>query len=1105
MLKCIFLTACLHVLLGVAITVLPRVVYAQNLANIEGNQIDYLEGEGEVQITESITVSGDVPISYAIVEINTGYDPEEDTLVFKGEENVYPLFDEEAGRLFLLSYPAETTRSSAEMQAALRSVFYRNTDEASPRRRSRRITFTVYNQSDAASNTVSRSIAVRGENDPPVLRSPSNDPVVVNSLVQAVPVAEDLQVIDVDDNIIAGATVDIALSRFSDQLIFNDDRDDNIRIQRVEGSNSELILSGEDTRANYQEALRSISISNIFTARGFKGNRRVDMQITDRGGAESNVFSQFIQVADPDNPVNVPPSVKDISVSTEENQPVEFQLQQFLSSYSDAENSRLDFIRILSLPAHGVLTLDGVVIDADYIVNDNGVVDRNDLDELEYIPNQGFSGSDKFEWNATDGTEFAANPANVDIVVTLPVTPLSLAIPDNAQVDEDGTTVLPPIIVEASASLPLEVELSVESGQLFLSSVVTPFINGLDTEDSSKLAFSGTAQAVRYLLSGLQYRPNTDVTGSDLLDITVASPNENEEGVLAITIIPIDDPIVLSNIEADTAIYIENSPAVTITNEITLSDPDGATVVKSAVVSVSEGITEEDMLSYTLTGGVTAQQSENQLVFTGEGSLSQYQTILRSVAYENLSEDPQVTFLTFAFQATDENDSISNTVFRTLRVVPADDSTVLTTAEPELLNYVLGSGLTPVYSTITLTDTDSDSLTQLTASFEAGYDPNLDTLVVAIPEGMEVNWNDEEGTLVVTGKNSLQAYQTIIRSLRYQFSSGEPQPNRQLILQVFNDVTPSNIVPRTIQLVANEPPLISSFEKKVAQSSLLAFSVEDFLVNYSDPDDFPNPDQFSSLRVVSLPEQGILTVADDTITSSEVDPLTGGFFINAENITQFSYHPNPDYIGEDSFSWNAFDGAQLATDSALVSLSIVPALAISIPDSLEVCPGETKELLVEVVSGEEPYTYSWSCDRDDCRINSAVNGPAISIAPVETTNYIIWVESAEGLDNVRDTISVTVKDCSGIPLEIPSAFTPNGDGINDQWTFPNAIIFPSIQVSVYNRYGRTVFESNNYQNNWSGTYEGEKLPVGTYYYTIVVNERQNEEVQEYTGTVTLLQ
>jgi len=78
-------------------------------------------------------------------------------------------------------------------------------------------------------------------------------------------------------------------------------------------------------------------------------------------------------------------------------------------------------------------------------------------------------------------------------------------------------------------------------------------------------------------------------------------------------------------------------------------------------------------------------------------------------------------------------------------------------------------------------------------------------------------------------------------------------------------------------------------------------------------------------------------------------------------------------------------------------------------------------------------------------------------------------------------------------------FTPNGDGFNDVW-FVNTtdILFP-IKVTVYNRYGGTVYFSDNYQNDWDGYYKGNPLPQATYYFVI-----EDSNGNFFRGPVTII-
>ena len=75
--------------------------------------------------------------------------------------------------------------------------------------------------------------------------------------------------------------------------------------------------------------------------------------------------------------------------------------------------------------------------------------------------------------------------------------------------------------------------------------------------------------------------------------------------------------------------------------------------------------------------------------------------------------------------------------------------------------------------------------------------------------------------------------------------------------------------------------------------------------------------------------------------------------------------------------------------------------------------------------------------------------------------------------------------CDG--LIINDILTPNGDGINDSWFIINANRFPNAVIKVYNRWGREVFSTIGYNNDWNGTYSGDTLPTGSYYYQVDQN------------------
>lgn len=111
---------------------------------------------------------------------------------------------------------------------------------------------------------------------------------------------------------------------------------------------------------------------------------------------------------------------------------------------------------------------------------------------------------------------------------------------------------------------------------------------------------------------------------------------------------------------------------------------------------------------------------------------------------------------------------------------------------------------------------------------------------------------------------------------------------------------------------------------------------------------------------------------------------------------------------------------------------------------------------------------------------SATNILNPNATPTTTTTYTLRITNAQGCFATDDVTLTVIPYC----VKVMEAFTPNGDGINDRWLVTNGNCVTNIKASVFNRYGSKVFESNDYKNNWDGTYSGKPLPDGTYYYVI---------------------
>jgi gliding motility-associated-like protein len=94
-----------------------------------------------------------------------------------------------------------------------------------------------------------------------------------------------------------------------------------------------------------------------------------------------------------------------------------------------------------------------------------------------------------------------------------------------------------------------------------------------------------------------------------------------------------------------------------------------------------------------------------------------------------------------------------------------------------------------------------------------------------------------------------------------------------------------------------------------------------------------------------------------------------------------------------------------------------------------------------------------------------------------------------------------LKSCN---VAVPSAFTPNGDGLNDYLYPLNAVKADNLLFRVYNRYGQMVFQTNDWTRKWDGTVGGHAEPAGTFVWTLQYTDRDSGKKFALKGTSVLI-
>ncbi len=168
-----------------------------------------------------------------------------------------------------------------------------------------------------------------------------------------------------------------------------------------------------------------------------------------------------------------------------------------------------------------------------------------------------------------------------------------------------------------------------------------------------------------------------------------------------------------------------------------------------------------------------------------------------------------------------------------------------------------------------------------------------------------------------------------------------------------------------------------------------------------------------------------------------------------------------------------------AKDSVTVNVLNGPTLMVSAGADQEVCGPDPFYLSATSSGGDGGNSYTWTIlsGTSTDSIHNPNSSTANVIPTAEYTNtYQVTVVDSCGNTATDMVIVTTFLACK---LNIPNVFTPNGDGVNDYFLI-SGVGLKSYSLTIFDRWGKKVFESDNVLKSWDGKNEND----GTYYYLI---------------------
>jgi gliding motility-associated-like protein len=130
-------------------------------------------------------------------------------------------------------------------------------------------------------------------------------------------------------------------------------------------------------------------------------------------------------------------------------------------------------------------------------------------------------------------------------------------------------------------------------------------------------------------------------------------------------------------------------------------------------------------------------------------------------------------------------------------------------------------------------------------------------------------------------------------------------------------------------------------------------------------------------------------------------------------------------------------------------------------------------------SGAESYEWTPKIDVS----NPFISNPFLS--PKLSSSFTVKGTDLFGC-SAEEVISIKVEQNYSIDPNL--ILTPNGDNINDTWEIKNIKYYPKNSIQLYDSLGGLIKQFDNYTGGWDGSINGQKLPVGNYYYVISLSD-----------------
>ena len=232
------------------------------------------------------------------------------------------------------------------------------------------------------------------------------------------------------------------------------------------------------------------------------------------------------------------------------------------------------------------------------------------------------------------------------------------------------------------------------------------------------------------------------------------------------------------------------------------------------------------------------------------------------------------------------------------------------------------------------------------------------------------------------------------------------------------------------------------------------------------------------------------------VNTSSDDTMSLGFFDNnleIQNLTSGVYNLEITDTNQCVSNFDILLGWDYVSNtSGVPSPMSINILDVNMPDCEYSVDGS---ILFPEISSELSFIHYWGVDLNfDGEYDYTTEERDLTELSIGIYSLHI-IDDIYGCEMIYDYILQSEFDC----VEVPTGFSPNGDGINDYWVIGAMEEYQDVEVQVYNRWGDLVFYSDDNKDYWDGTYKGKHMPTADYFYII----KDRDGISLSHGRVTL--